>query len=154
MSISMPRHAPKRTRAAGKSLPGFPANESRGSRSNVMRLGRPDFASVIARARPRGFRREIGTHMSIEQHRGSGIDEIEGLHHMLPFAIGIGRNAADVFEIDWALTSWAQGAPLADGQVFHAQRSDHWRLTKAVNGLGSEGAGNWKNCKAGSRSKY
>src|SRR6266568_1515754 len=49
MSISMPRQAPKRTRAAGKSLPaGLPTQ--RGSRSRVICLGRPYLAKVSARA--------------------------------------------------------------------------------------------------------
>jgi hypothetical protein len=66
------------------------------------------------------FRSEILTHMSIEQLGGPGIDDIEGFYDMLLFAIKVSRHAADIFEINWALTSWAQGAPMAHGRVFHA----------------------------------
>jgi hypothetical protein len=65
------------------------ADESRGSRSKVRRWGRPYFAKVIARAAKAESGREIGTEMGIEQHGGSGIDEIERLHYLLPFAVGI-----------------------------------------------------------------
>jgi hypothetical protein len=106
---------------------------------------------VIARAAQAESVREIGTEMGIEQHGGSGIDEIERLHYLLPFAIGISRDAPNVFEIDWALRSWVQGAPVVDGQDFHAEQSDRWRMTNAVNGRGPEGTGNWKNWSRGSR---
>src|SRR6266566_8448650 len=38
--------------------------------------------------------------MRIQHHGGARIDDVEGFDPMLPLALGIGRHAGDIFEID------------------------------------------------------
>ena len=44
------------------------------------------------------FRRKIGADVSIQQHRGTHINDVEGLHDVLPLAIRIGGHTAHIFE--------------------------------------------------------
>src|SRR5690242_13728525 len=62
------------------------------------------------------FRREIGPYMGRQEHRGPLIDDIEGLHHMLPLAIWLGGNRAHV------------GCPSICQQVMGAGRSTGSRM--------------------------
>jgi hypothetical protein len=107
---------------------------------------------VIARARPRCFRREIGAHLRIKEDGGSRIDDVERFDHMLPLAVGIGGDAAHIFEID---------LPARHGCRTLERLMDRLATLSnpivgfedAVNRLGPEGTASWKNCSRGSRWK-
>jgi hypothetical protein len=47
-----------------------------------------------------GLGRKIGGHMSGQQDRGAHVDDVERLHHMLLFALQIGRNGRGVLKIE------------------------------------------------------
>ncbi len=81
-----------------------------------------------------GFGREISPHMGIEQHRGAGINDVEGLDHMLAFALGVSRHAGNIFEIDLPGTHGGGSLQrLMDGLL--ALRDALMGFEDAVNGL-------------------
>jgi hypothetical protein len=65
------------------------------------------------------FSREVLAHLGIEEHRGATIDEVERFDAVLSFALWLGRDAGDIFEIGEASPSWGRCAPAvrADGDL-------------------------------------
>ena len=65
----------------------------------VIEAGNPCSANVCATAARAVSACKIGADMVSHQHRGTFIDDIECFHHMLLFAMRIGRDAGGVFEV-------------------------------------------------------
>jgi hypothetical protein len=82
----------------------------------------------------RRFGGEICADMSIEEHRGPGVDDVERFDDMLLLALRISGHAGDVFEIDLPgahRTGPLQGLRLVLCPLGNALMS----LQNAVNGL-------------------
>jgi hypothetical protein len=81
-----------------------------------------------------GFRREVGAHMGLEEHRSSCVNDVERLDHMLLLTFGISWDARDVFEID--LPARHRGGPF-HGLLDVLVRRDNavMALEHAINGF-------------------
>lgn len=94
----MPNALPKRSKAEGKSLPEGAPTE-RGSRVQRDALRQAKLLDGLSQREKQRLCGEIGAHLTVEQDRGSFIDDTPGFSDMLLFAGGrerIVRDRADI----------------------------------------------------------
>ena len=93
-------HAPKKAHERGGEIPSSSTANQTGVIINRQHSRQAMLAEKLGNHLQESFRIEVGPDLPMQPDRGTSIDKVSNLNHMLPFPLWISRHTTGIFEVE------------------------------------------------------